>query len=274
MKKKILLSAVFIFFALTYFHGVAGPTFFAQILRDGNYLFSLVNKQNSLDAYIPADLVELSGVGAPGKYVRIVAYEELRYLLLDAKEAGVPVKVISAYRSYERQDFIHVFWSRRSKDADRFSAEAGHSEHQLGTTVDFGIGYGSVDLKEKFGGTPTGKWLAANAAKYGFAMTYPKDKEAITGYTYEPWHFRFIGASEATKLQESGLTLEEYLATKPQYYRLIRRYDDYKVYSVDPDGTKHWITTEEQFLSMGYDWDDVVIVDDTEFNLYTQGSQI
>jgi len=274
MKRKILFSAVIIFFALTYFQRMESTDFFAKILQDGNYLLNLVNKQNSLDVYTPTDLMELSGVGAPRKYIRSVVYEELRYLLSDAKEAGVPVRVISAYRSYKRQRFIHAFWSRRYKDADRFSAEAGHSEHQLGTTVDFGIGNDSVDLRERFGDTPEGKWLELNAAKYGFAMTYPKDKEEITGYIYEPWHFRFIGAEDANNLHKSGLTLEEYLAEKIQYYTLIRLEGDYRVYQVEPDGSMRWIATQDVFNRLGYDWHDVVSLTSVEFGLYPQGEPI
>ena len=271
--KRGVLFVIAVFIWLLYSQG-GGSEFFAKILRDGDYFLNLVNKQNSLDIYRPRDLVELSNLAAHDKYIREVVYEPLKSLIFDARKSGVPIKIISAYRSYERQKNIFAFWSGVDKDADRFSAEAGHSEHQLGTTLDFGSGDSSLDLKEIFGDTAQGKWLAENSWKYGFAMSYPKDKEQITGYIYEPWHFRYIGVGEAEAWRESGLTLSEYLATKPQYYRLIQLSGDYKVYSVDADGAKHWIRIQETFLSLGYDWDDVVIVSAEEFALHAEGESI
>jgi len=270
-------AAILVFASLILFINLqepSGENFFAKILRDGDYFLNIVNKQNSLDRYRPSDLLELSYLDARGKYIRGTVYESLKLLISDAKKSGAPIKIISAYRSYERQKSIFAFWSGREKDADRFSAEAGHSEHQLGTTLDFGSEDGSSDLREIFGDTPTGKWLAENSWKYGFVMSYPKGKAEITGYIYEPWHFRYIGIEEARAWRESGLTLSEYLATKPQYYRLIQLNGDYKVYSVDAGGTKHWIRTQETFLSLGYNWDDVVVVGAEEFAIYSEGEPI
>ena len=272
MKKSILfIAAVFVWLL---YSQVGGSQFLAKILRDGNYFLNLVNKENSLDKYAPNDLVELSGLGASGKHIRREIYEPLRFLLSDAKKSGVSIKIISAHRSYERQKTLFAFWSKIDKDADRFSAEAGHSEHQLGTTLDFGSGDVSSDLKEIFGDTPSGKWLAENAWKYGFAMSYPRDKEQITGYIYEPWHFRYIGVLHAKEIKESGLTLEEYLSGIKQYYLLIRLSDDYKIYKVEQDGTRRWIKTSNKFLALGYEWEDVVLVTKEEFDSYPEGEAI
>jgi len=271
-----LLATIFLFLG-----GVKSNDFFAKILRDGDYLLNLVNKQNSLQEYRPNDLADLSTFGASGKYIRQTVHGPLSILLSDANKSGVPVKILSAYRSYERQKSTFSFWSSKYEDAGRFSAEAGHSEHQLGTTIDFGLGRQGIDLTSSFGDTPEGKWLSENAWKYGFVMSYPRNKEEVTGYIYEPWHFRFIGSREARRLHDlnlSGdgeeLTLSEYLATKPQYYRLIRLSGDYRIYSIDTDGAKHWIETSEKFLSLGYDWSDVVVVTGEEFELYPTGGTI
>lgn len=274
MKIKTLTFLVIIFFVLIYSRGMASPDFFAQILRDGNYLFNLANKQNSLDTYIPQDLVDLAELGAPKKYIRKKAYEELKTLMHEAERYGISLRIVSAYRSYERQKFIHAFWSSIDKDADMYSAEAGHSEHQLGTTIDFGMGDLEMDLREGFGDTPEGEWLEAHSWKYGFVMSYPREKEDITGYIYEPWHFRFIGTEEAGYLKESGLTLAEYLAAKPQYYTLIRLGSDYKVYKVDTDGTRRWIRTQDVFNRLGYDWHDVVSINRAEFDTYIEGEPV
>jgi len=247
--------------------------FLAKILRDGGYLLNLINKDNSVERYISPDLVELRELGAAGQYIRDIAYGPLKDMTEGARYAGAPLKIVSAYRSYERQEQVFGYWSARDPYANMYSAEAGHSEHQLGTTIDFGMGDRQKDLRWEFGETAQGKWLAQNSWQYGFAMSYPKDEEGKTGYVYEPWHFRYIGKEAAKEWHAGGLTLTEYLATKPQYYRLIREFDDYKVYSVDPDGTRQWITTAEKFLEMGYDWDDVTIVDWTELNRYVEGSR-
>lgn len=275
MVKKILAFAVLAIFFLVFFYYQSGTgDFSAKILRDGSYLLNLVNKENSIEKYAPPNLVELSPLQARGQYIRDIAYEPLKELMQVAELSGASLKVVSAYRSYERQGQVFEYWSNRDSDANTYSAEAGHSEHQLGTTIDFGLGNAKIDLRWEFGETLQGKWLEENSWKYGFAMSYPKDKEGTTGYVYEPWHFRYIGKEAAREWHESGRTLAEYLLTKPQYYRLIRRFDDYKVYSVDSDGTKHWITTAEKFLSLGYSWGDVMIVDWSEYNLYTEGGRI
>ena len=89
--------------------------------------------------------------------------------------------------------------------ADTYSARPGHSEHQTGLAFDVGA------IDDNFGSTAAGKWLANNAHLYGFIIRYPKGKENITGYKYEPWDIRFLGIDIATKVYESGLTLDEYL---------------------------------------------------------------
>ena len=132
----------------------------------------------------------------------------------DAKNAGFELVAFSTYRSYEYQDTLYNnYVSRDGKEnADRYSARPGYSEHQTGLAFDIGEkGKEDLWLTSEFGETDAGKWLVDNAHKYGFILRYPEGKEAITGYMYESWHFRYLGVDLATKVKKSNLTLEEYL---------------------------------------------------------------
>lgn len=180
-------------------------------------LLTLVDKQHAIDSYMPRDLIELRALGARGKYIRNIAFPSLQSLFWDMKNQGLSIKILSAYRSYWTQKFLFFSYKKMfGSEAYRFSAEAGHSEHQLGTAVDFGIGNSKIDFTQKFAGTPQGQWLEAHAFEYGFVESYPKDKEQITGYIFEPWHYRFIGVEIAKQWHESGLTLREFLQQNPQ----------------------------------------------------------
>ena len=137
---------------------------------------------------------------------------------LDALSAGaaangLSIYAISGYRSYEYQLGLYDRYVARDgkAEADRYSARAGHSEHQTGLAVDVN------SLEYAFADTPEGQWLAAHCAEYGFILRYPEGKEEITGYRYEPWHIRYLGVETAKKVTESGLTLEEYLGVTSQY---------------------------------------------------------
>ncbi|TSA45262.1 D-alanyl-D-alanine carboxypeptidase family protein [bacterium] len=189
-----------------------GLTFLPDIIFAIPELLISVNKENSIADYAPTDLVDLKNLDAPGKYIRKIAYDSLEKLVSDMRAAGRPVKIISAYRNYSTQKSLFSSYERTyGNEAHRFSAQAGHSEHQLGTTIDFGTGNSKIDLTAKFAFSPQGIWLSAHAAEYGFVESYPPDKEDITGYIYEPWHYRFIGIEGASNWKESGLTLKEFL---------------------------------------------------------------
>lgn len=132
----------------------------------------------------------------------------------DAKSAGFELVAFSTYRSYEYQETLYNRYVERDgkENADRYSARPGYSEHQTGLAFDVGEkGNEDLWLTEEFGETPAGKWLVENADKYGFILRYPKGKEAITGYMYESWHFRYVGVDLAQKVKKSNLTLEEFL---------------------------------------------------------------
>jgi hypothetical protein len=100
------------------------------------------------------------------------------------------------------------------EDASRYSARPGQSEHQTGLALDLASQSGKCTLSTCFKDTDEGKWLNENAWKYGFILRYPEGKEEITGYMFEPWHFRYVGKKEAKKIQDSGLTIEEYYETE------------------------------------------------------------
>lgn len=121
--------------------------------------------------------------------------------------SGYNMSIVSGFRSYEKQKATFAYWESIDgfERADRYSAQPGHSEHQTGLAMDIS------SLKQSYGETEEGKWLAANCWKYGFLLRYPKNSEYITGYIYEPWHVRYLGVSTAKLVHDSGLTLEEFL---------------------------------------------------------------
>lgn len=131
----------------------------------------------------------------------------------DAANEGLNIWIASGYRSYEYQNKIYNNYSSMygSETADTFSARPGHSEHQTGLAIDMN----SID--DSFADTPESEWVKENCYKYGFIIRYPKDKEDITGYKYEPWHVRYLGEDAAEKVYNSGLTLEEYLGIDSKY---------------------------------------------------------
>jgi len=211
----VVMSADYVY---RFLRGEEEKSFLAYILSNGEYLLNLVNKQNSLEKYTPADLVDLAQLGAKGKQIRRLAYDSLTQLINAAKSDNVNLRILSAYRSYEKQKSLFSFYSRFFKNASRFSAEAGHSEHQLGTAIDFGSGNSRTDLTAKFAETAQGKWLLSRAWQYGFILSYPEGKEVATGYIYEPWHYRFVGIQTAKECHDLGLFSYECLSRKPQYY--------------------------------------------------------
>lgn len=130
------------------------------------------------------------------------AFERMR---AEAAKEGLTLVIISGYRGFDSQKQIYDGDVAAFGPNQNVSAKPGHSEHQLGTTVDIN------EIAESFGETAEGKWLAKNSVKFGFVMSYPPGREAQTGYAYEPWHFRYIGKAEASAVKASGLTLHEYL---------------------------------------------------------------
>ncbi|MBQ2758231.1 MAG: M15 family metallopeptidase [Clostridia bacterium] len=130
-----------------------------------------------------------------------------------ADELGLSLTVCSGFRSYETQKNLYNKYCEKDGKAlaDTYSARPGHSEHQTGLAIDVN------SVKQSFKDTPEGKWLKENCHKYGFILRYPEDKQSVTGYSYEPWHIRYVGKTAAKDIYESGLCLEEYLGIKSVY---------------------------------------------------------
>ncbi len=130
-----------------------------------------------------------------------------------AASDGISLWIVSGFRSYATQASLYNRYSASDGQAaaDTYSARPGHSEHQTGLAMDIN------SLESAFANTPEGKWLAANAWKYGFILRYPSGKESVTGYIYEPWHYRYVGEELAKSVYESGLCLEEYFGITSVY---------------------------------------------------------
>lgn len=141
------------------------------------------------------------------------AAQALEILFKDAEEAGHLLYALSGYRSYQRQQAIYSSYIQQLGEAaaNKISAPPGHSEHQTGLAMDITSEGVNFTLSEDFGSTPEGLWIAKNAHRYGFIIRYQKGMEGITGYSYEPWHLRYVGVEAATAVYEQGITLEDYL---------------------------------------------------------------
>jgi zinc D-Ala-D-Ala carboxypeptidase len=162
--------------------------------------------------YRPPNLVSTRRAGiAGGGSVRAELIADLREMASAAKAAGAPIAIESAYRSYATQVATFRSWVARLgySSAILSAARPGHSEHQLGTAIDF-KSYGIADPwlmgGYDWGKTRAGRWMLANAWKYGFVLSYPSGKKAEVCYAYEPWHYRYYGRSIARAMQQSGLT--------------------------------------------------------------------
>ena len=163
----------------------------------------IANKSYSLPSnYNPGDLLD-------------VFKTNYNNMSTSASSEGVNLRIISGFRSYSSQQAIYNRYVERDGVAlaDRYSARAGHSEHQTGLAADIN------SLDQSFENTSEGMWLNNNCYKYGFIIRYPKGKEDITGYMFEPWHIRYVGVDVATKLYNGGnwITLEEYLGIDSKY---------------------------------------------------------
>lgn len=167
-------------------------------------------------SYVPPDLVPVTQAGLSGskKTIRAVAVDDLRAMADAAEAAEAAIGVQSSYRSYTEQRAVFDSWVSRLgyKEALKVSARPGHSEHQLGLAVDFRSDPSTpLTLNTDWEDTPAGKWMAAHAWEYGWVMSYPKGATRLTCYSYEPWHFRYVGRELAALIQESRLTVREYL---------------------------------------------------------------
>lgn len=166
--------------------------------------------------FAPADLVEVTEAGFDSRdRVRQFVIPDLAALREGASANGTPIAVISGYRSFAYQD--ELFRERSAQLGEQAAvietARPGHSEHQLGTAVDV-LDRGTAELTTAFGATPAGRWVADNAPRYGFVVSYPEDARDRTCYEYEPWHLRYLGRDVAAEVHASGLTPREWMAAR------------------------------------------------------------
>ena len=211
--------------------------------KDASAYLVLANKENALgENYSPSDLVSLQNdLGIPSKNKSLELCESAAYALKamlsamvadgvdgaylsDNEKPNDALFVTSAYRSYEYQEKLYNGYvsqyvtegmseEEAMAEASRTSARPGESEHQTGLCFDFITESMGGNLDKRFENAPAFTWLKSNAHLYGFILRYPNgdDKIDITGYDYEPWHYRFVGREAAVEIYNSGLTLEEYL---------------------------------------------------------------
>ncbi len=170
----------------------------------------LVNKFHYLkEDYLPDDIVPISNWYAyDGHSIKKEVYDKYVSMWNAANEEGLRLLVNSSYRTFEDQQ------NEYDMSNDDYASRPGFSEHQTGLALD--IVTDNI-IGNEFENTEEFKWLQENAHLYGFILRYPKDKEYITGYNYESWHYRYVGKELATKVKESGLTYDEYYAYYCEY---------------------------------------------------------
>ncbi|GAA4362935.1 hypothetical protein GCM10023166_05770 [Paeniglutamicibacter cryotolerans] len=179
--------------------------------RDPRLPNVMVNKKHPLQPlkFVPR-LRAVPGSGASLQPEAALAFNKMAAA---AKKDGARIRLVSGYRSYSTQQALFASYARRdgAKAASRFSARPGYSEHQTGWGMDVGTASGSCRVAKCFANTTEGRWMRKHAATYGFILRYPAGMEAVTGYIYEPWHFRYLGPRLAAAYTASGATtLEQY----------------------------------------------------------------
>jgi D-alanyl-D-alanine carboxypeptidase len=210
--------------------GSSQPSFNKKLysIDDPASIWVVVNKARPLNpiSYIPKDLatpsVPLRVPGNESMQLRKEAATALEALVLGAKAGGLGVMLSSGYRSYAYQAGLYGSYvaSQGKAAADTQSARPGHSEHQTGLAADLEPTSRNCEVSDCFANTPEGKWLAANAYKYGFIVRYQEGTQPIVGYKYEPWHLRYIGTALSQEMHgENVNTLEQFfgLPAAPGY---------------------------------------------------------
>lgn len=195
----------------------------AALQRDKNWALRLVNANNPLPENFEPETANISGY--ENRPFDMRAADAMEEMLKAAEQAGHPLYLVSGYRSIGRQKalferktnvFVEEGFSleEAKEQAARWVARPGTSEHNLGLAADIVSAdwyQHQNDLIEEFDQTPAFTWLIENCANFGFILRYPKGKEYITGVSYEPWHYRYVGVEHAKKIMQEQLTLEEYV---------------------------------------------------------------
>lgn len=186
-------------------------------LTEKNQYYILVNKFYYLDEnYNPSDIVNTGlSYSYAGNQLREVVYQAFVSMYNSAKESNLNLIINSSYRSYETQKTLYDgrVSSSGVQAADNYAARPGHSEHQTGLAIDID----AFGKEESFVDTEEYTWMQENAYKFGFILRYPEGKEYLTGYNYEPWHYRYVGVELATKIKDEGITFDEYYAYHCEY---------------------------------------------------------
>jgi D-alanyl-D-alanine carboxypeptidase len=188
---------------------------------DPSSLWVIVNKLNPLNPkdYAAPDLVSVPVPFVNAPTLRKEAADQVVAMFAAYKaETGNQMQAQSAYRSYSVQVSVYQGWvnSLGQAGADLTSARPGHSEHQTGLAIDISSLPAQCALDQCFADTDQGKWLAANAYKWGFILRYPNGLTKITGYEFEPWHYRYVGIPLATAMHDTGIqTMEEFFGLPP-----------------------------------------------------------
>jgi len=189
------------------------------IIQNPDNILVLVNKEYSLPQdYVPQDLTKpnipfsFGDLDIPKRYMREEAARAVEEMFQAAKIDGIFLYGVSAFRPYNYQ--LNLFNNEVNEKGEELAVQAvarpGQSEHQTGLTIDITSESVQYQITQKFGETKEGKWVEENAYKFGFIIRYPKGKEKITKYQYEPWHIRYVGKKVAKIIKEHDLTLEEY----------------------------------------------------------------
>ncbi len=185
----------------------------ASFRTDDVSLFYLIDKKHNIGSgYVPKDLVKLTknssfDISRNDLSLRPEAYASLVQMAQASKAQGVTLLVSSTYRSYEYQEKLFEKWVRIDglEEAERESARAGTSQHQLGLAVDFG----SID--DSFAQTKMGEWMYENSSKYGWSLSFPQNYEDVTGYRWESWHFRYVGVNAARIQAKWFANVQQYM---------------------------------------------------------------
>ena len=187
---------------------------------------------NNQSGYISADLLEkildentfkvVDGIlivnrkyNLPKDYnpgVNLEAMQSYEMMKSEMNREGLDLKIISDFRSFEEQKRVYdsQLESIGEEETRKVTADPGHSEHQTGYAFDFWLNNDDITITDAFDDTKEAEWLKNNAYKYGFILRYPRGKEDVTGYSFESWHYRYVGAETAKKIFDSGLTVEEF----------------------------------------------------------------
>lgn len=181
----------------------------ATLPSDWNLI--LVSDQSllPLDFLLPG-LAEVSS----GQQIDQRIVDSTKKMLEDAKAAGVDLQICSAYRTVKQQEELYLKEPRVEAGQPVVVQQPRASEHHTGLAIDI-ITSDFPRLEEGFENTAAFRWLDMHAWEYGFILRYPKDKQAITGVIYEPWHYRYVGMEHAKKIKEQKVCLEEYLQNYP-----------------------------------------------------------